>query len=40
MTEETIKANTHAVTRFERYRHTFSENETMSHNKGRPILSG
>lgn len=34
MKEETIKANTHVVTRFNRHRYSFSMEETMDHNEG------
>lgn len=39
MKDESIKASTHAVTVFDRHRLTFSVQETMDHNEGRPNLS-
>ncbi|CAK8534128.1 unnamed protein product [Lathyrus sativus] len=39
MKEDAIKANTHAITVFDRHRQTFSVQEIMDHNEGRPNLS-
>ncbi|CAK8575841.1 unnamed protein product [Lathyrus sativus] len=39
MKEDTIRAITHAVRVFDRHRQTFSAQETMDHNEGRPNLS-
>lgn len=37
MKEETIKARTHVVTRFDPHSYTFSVEETMDHNESRPM---
>ena len=39
MKDETIKASTHIVTIFDRHRQSFSVQELMDHNGGRPNLS-